>query len=198
YHFNDKYYMFYSTEAHLAIAVSDDPKGPFKGYNDSFLREHKSIDHHLFIDEDGTKYLYFANFKQGLEIWGARLNDDFSIQTKSLTKIIEQSQDWEKSAKEPVGIVNEGPFVVKKEGKYYMTYSGNHYASPDYGIGLAYAESPLGKWTKSPDNPVIQNPKEYVGSGHSSFFTGKDGEMNIVYHVHNSTEKVHPRKVLIS
>lgn len=198
YHLNDKYYMFYSTEEHIAIAVSDDPKGPFKRYNDSYLRDHKSIDHHLFIDDDGSKYLYFANFKEGLEIWGARLNDDFSIRPESLTKIIEQSQEWEKSPKEPVGTVNEGPFIVKKGGKYYMTYSGNHYASPDYGIGLAYAKSPLGAWTKSPENPVLQNPGENVGSGHSAFFTDKEGQLNIVYHVHNSTQEVHPRKVLVS
>ncbi|HLR32069.1 MAG TPA: glycoside hydrolase family 43 protein [Fodinibius sp.] len=199
YHINDKYYMFFSVEEHMAIAVSDHPEGPFVQEEPSVLRGHKSIDHHLFIDEDGTKYLYFANFKEGLEIWGAVLEDDFSsIREETLTRIISRSQDWEKSPKEPVGIVNEGPFVVKKDGKYYMTYSANHYASPDYGIGLAFAEQPLGNWTKSGQNPVIQNPGGLVGTGHSSFFEDKKGDLRIVYHAHFDTAEVHPRKVFIN
>lgn len=199
YHINDAYYMFFSVEEHMAIAVSDSPEGPFIQDEPSVLRDHKSIDHHLFIDEDGTKYLYFANFKEGLEIWGAKLNDDFSsIKEETLTKIISKSQDWEKSPKEPVGTVNEGPFVVKKDGKYYMTYSANHYASPDYGIGLAYADQPLGEWTKSEENPVIQNPDGLVGTGHSSFFQDKEGALHIVYHAHFETTEVHPRKVFMN
>lgn len=199
YKIKGKYYMFFSVEEHIAVAISDSPKGPFVQEEHSVLRDHKSIDHHLFIDDNGTKYLYFANFKDGLEIWGAELADDFSsIKEETLTKILAQSQDWERSQKEPVGSVNEGPFVVKKEGKYYMTYSANHYASPDYGIGLAYADQPLGNWTKSSDNPVIQNPDTLVGTGHSSFFNDKNGSLNIVYHAHFDTSSVHPRKVFIN
>jgi beta-xylosidase len=199
YEINNKYYMFFSVEEHMAVAVSDRPKGPFVQKEPSVLRDHKSIDHHLFIDDDGTKYIYFANFKAGLEILGAELNDDFSsIKEETLTKVLVPSQDWEKSLKEPVGRVNEGPFVVKKEGTYYMTYSANHYASQDYGIGLAHAEKPLGNWTKSADNPVIQNPDTLVGTGHSSFFTDKNGALNIVYHAHHNNSEVHPRKVFLN
>lgn len=199
YDINDKYYMFFSVEEHMAIAVSDSPEGPFVQEEPSVLRDHKSIDHHLFVDEDGTQYLFFANFKEGLEIWAAELEDDFSsIKEETLTKILSQSQGWEKSPKEPVGTVNEGPFVVKREGGYYMTYSANHYASPDYGIGLAYADKPLGDWTKSERNPVIQNPDGLVGTGHSSFFQDQEGALYIVYHAHFDTSEVHPRKVFIS
>lgn len=199
YHIDNQYYMFFSVEEHMAIAVSDNPEGPFVQEEPSVIRDHKSIDHHLFIDEDGTRYLYFANFKDGLEIWGAELKEDFSsIGEETLTKIISQSQEWEKSPKEPVGTVNEGPFVVKRGDKYYMTYSANHYASPDYGIGLAYADQPLGEWTKSEENPVIQNPGGLVGTGHSSFFRDKEGALYIVYHAHFDTSVIHPRKVFIN
>lgn len=199
YRIGDTYYMFFSVEEHMAIAVSDSPLGPFVQENPSVLREEKSIDHHLFVDDDGTQYLYFANFKEGLEIWGAEINDDFSsIKEETLTKIISKSQDWEMSRKEPVGTVNEGPYVIKKDDGYYMTYSANHYASPDYGIGLAYADQPLGEWTKSDQNPVIQNPDGLVGTGHSAFFRDKEGELYIVYHTHFSTDEVHPRKVYMN
>lgn len=199
YQLNNKFYIFFSVEEHMAIAVSDSPEGPFVQGEKSVLRDHKSIDHHLFVDDDGTKYLYFANFKDGLEIWGAELRDDFSsIKEETLTKLTEPYQEWEESQKEPVGRVNEGPYVFKKNGKYYMTYSANHFASPDYGIGLAFADKPLGKWIKSEQNPLIQNPDDLVGTGHNSLFRDKDGKRYILYHTHNSREEVHPRKVFFN
>lgn len=199
YEIDGQYYMFFSVQEHMAIAVSDSPEGPFVQDDPSVLRDQKSIDHHLFVDDDGTRYLYFANFKDGLEIWGAELRDDFSsIKEETLTKIMEPSQNWEKSEKEPVGRVNEGPYILKKDGKYYMTYSANHYASPDYGIGIAFADEPLGEWTKSEQNPLIQNPDDLVGTGHNSLFRDTEGKLHIVYHTHNSTEEVHPRKVFFN
>lgn len=199
YHLNGKYYMFFSVEEHMAIAISDSPEGPFVQKKPSVLRDAKGIDHHLFIDDDGTKYMFFANFKEGLEIWGAEMKDDLSsIKENTLTKLISQSQEWEKSQKEPVGTVNEGPFVIKKDGIYYMTYSANHYASQDYGIGLASSEEPLGEWVKSDLNPVLQNPVGLVGTGHSSLFKSKEGQLHIVYHAHHDTSEVHPRKVFIN
>ena len=196
YKIEGRYYMFFSVEEHMAIAVSHSPEGPFVQKEPSVLRDHKSIDHHLFVAEDGTKYLYFANFKQGLEIWGAELRDDLSsIKEQTLTKLLAPSQKWEKSPKEPVGRVNEGPFVLQRNDKLYMTYSANHYASPDYGIGLASAEEPLGEWTKSEQNPLIQNPRGLVGTGHGMLFRDKGGDLNLVYHAHHDTGEVHPRKV---
>lgn len=100
-----------------------------------------------------------------------------------------------KSQKEPVGRVNEGPYVIKKDEKYYMTYSANHYASPDYGIGIAFADEPLGEWIKSEQNPLIQNPVNLVGTGHNSLFRDKEDKLYIVYHTHFATTEVHPRKV---
>lgn len=199
YHRNGRYYMFFSVEEHIAVATSDHPAGPFTQEEASVLRPHKSIDSHLFVDDDGSAYLYFANFKDGLEIWGARLDDDLmSVDTTTLTRLLTQSQPWERSPKEPVGIVNEGPYVIKRDGQYYMTYSANHFASQDYGIGLARASSPLGNWRKSEQNPVLQNPDSLVGTGHSAFFKDKEGQLHIVYHAHYDTSSVHPRQVYIN
>lgn len=196
YSIEDQYYMFFSVEEHMAIAVSDSPEGPFLQQEKKVLADFKAIDHHLFIDDNGRKYLYFAKFEDGLEIWGAEMEDDFSsIKKETLTQLMRQSQEWEKSQKEPVGMVNEGPYMIKKDGIYYMTYSANHYASQDYGIGLASAEEPLGEWIKSESNPVIQNPDGLTGTGHSSFFNDKGGKLHIVYHAHFDTTEVHPRKV---
>ena len=50
--------------------------------------------------------------------------------------------------------------VFKNSDTYYMTYSCNHYSDPNYGIGYATAKTPLGMWTKSPDNPILSRNLE--------------------------------------
>lgn len=119
YRIQDKYYMFFCVEEHMAIAESDSPDGPFTQKNPDVLADFNAIDHHLFTDEDGTRYLYFAKFEDGLEIWAAEMGiDPFSINEETMTRLLWQSQEWEKSQKEPAGVVNEGPFVVKRDNKY--------------------------------------------------------------------------------
>lgn len=96
---------------------------------------------------------------------------------------------WEQHAG-TVGVeVNEGPAVLKRGGKIYVTYSGSGCWTPDYALGLlsANASSNLldpSSWHKSV-NPVFHGGSasgEY-GTGHNSFFTSPDGRQTwIVYH----------------
>lgn len=195
YELDGTFYMFFSVQEHLGLATSTSPKGPFTQQEQKYMAEYNAIDHHLFIDDDGTKYIYFVRFTNGNEIWVGELTDELTIKEETLRPILHQSQEWEKSPKDPVGVVNEGPTVVKHEGLYYMVYSANHFASPDYGLGLAYADNPLGPWIKDETNPFLQNPEGITGTGHSAFFTDKDENLYMVYHAHNSYEGVQPRKV---
>ena len=94
--------------------------------------------------------------------------------------------------------VNEGCFVIRRNGTYYMTYSANSYESPFYGIGCATADSPLGPWTKYDRNPLLQNPGELVGVGHSALFRDKAGNLKIVFHAHKSKGAIHPREMYIT
>ena len=93
--------------------------------------------------------------------------------------------------------VNEGPFVVKRDGIYYMTYSANSYESPSYGVGLATAVSLTGQWEKSADNPILQFAGSLEGVGHHALFKDADGKDRIVFHSHNSPGKIHPRIIHI-
>ncbi|MCK4966664.1 family 43 glycosylhydrolase, partial [bacterium] len=91
---------------------------------------------------------------------------------------------------------NEGPFILKHSGTYYMTYSANHYRHPFYGIGYATANSPMGPWEKSRDNPLVaQNPEiDVAGPGHNSITTSPDGEeLFMVYHTHADAKKMRGR-----
>lgn len=206
YYLNGKFYMFYSAEEKISVAESVSPLGPFTQAADKqkpFHENIKEIDTHLFIDDNGKKYLYFVRFTNGNEIWVAELNDDmYSIKETTIKRCIGATvglQAWEKSTAEPQpnAKVNEGPFVLKRNGWYYLTYSANHYENPNYGVGYAFSKSPLGPWTKYAGNPILIGNSQIKGVGHHSFINTSDKCQYIVYHSHNSMTAVQPRKLAI-
>ncbi len=202
YYLNGKFYMFFSAEEELCVAESSSPLGPFtQSIQTPFHTNVKEIDSHLFIDDDGKKYLYFVRFTNGNEIWVAELNDDLkSIKETTLKRCIGASnglQTWEQSTLEPYpgSKVNEGPFILKHNGWYYLTYSANHYQNPNYGVGYATSKSPLGPWTKYSGNPILIGNSKISGTGHHSFVNIGPGCQYIVYHSHLSPTVVSPRKL---
>ncbi|MBP6196088.1 MAG: glycoside hydrolase family 43 protein [Fermentimonas sp.] len=196
YFINGKFYMYYSAEEHMCVATSDSPLGPFvQDIKQPMLPGEKTIDNTLFIDEDGTPYLFFDRFNDGLNIWVAELEDDLkTIKKETLHPCIHVSQEWE----EVWPRVNEGAFVIKQNGTYYMTYSANSYESQYYGIGCATATDIMGEWTKYSHNPLLQIPGNLYGVGHSSMFKDNDGNWRIVFHAHQSENEIHPRNMFIS
>lgn len=188
--------MYYSADEHICVASSDSPLGPFKQtVQEPMIAGEKCIDNSLFLDEDGTPYMYFDRFNDGLNIWVAELEEDLqTIKTSTLTPCIHVSQEWE----EVWPRVNEGAFVVKHKDTYYLTYSGNSYESPFYGVGFATADNPYGPWKKFEGNPILQKPQDLVGVGHSAMFRGKDGQLKMVFHAHHSSDRIHPRAMYIA
>lgn len=193
---NNKFYMYYSTEEHICVATSDSPLGPFIQAEKKPMREEKSIDSSLFVDEDGTPYIYFVRFTNGNVIWAAELEKDWeTIKEETLTQCIEASEPWETS----MGKVAEGPSLTKQNGVYYLIYSANHYESQNYGVGYATSDSPLGEWKKSNTNPIFQKPQEHLaGVGHGAMFLDKEGKSKYVFHSHFDTTKIHPRLMHIT
>ncbi|MDU1889103.1 MAG: family 43 glycosylhydrolase [Dysgonomonas sp.] len=192
----NKFFMYYSVDEHICVATSDFPLGPFvQEKKEPMMTGEKCIDNSLFIDDDGKAYLYFDRFNDGLNIWVAELENDLqTIKKSTLTKCINVSQAWE----EVWPRVNEGAFVTKHKDIYYLTYSGNNYQSPFYGVGYATATSPMGPWTKYEKNPIFQNPEDLVGVGHSAMFKDKKGQLKIVFHAHHDKVNVHPRAMYIA
>lgn len=195
YAINGRFYMYFSAEEHINAAVSDSPLGPFKQTKQAPMLESKAIDNHLFIDEDGKPYIYFVYFKDGLSVWVAELNEDLlTLKPETMAECIRPTQPWERKE----GRVNEGPYVIRHEGRYYLFYSGNGYTSQEYGVGFAVADHPTGPWEKFEGNPILQSPDTLRGVGHGAFFKDKKGDLHYVYHAHNSRQKVHPRMVYIN
>jgi beta-xylosidase len=202
YFLNGKFFMYFAVQERLAVAESDSPTGPFiQKEKKPFEPDHLKIDPHLFVDDDGTKYFYFVRFNNGNEIWVAKLNDDLrSIDESTMTLCIATSQDWENSRLEPFPghRINEAPFVLKRKGIYYLTYSANHTVNPGYGVGYATSDHPMGPWKKVKENPILSRDGRTInGPGHHSFIQSPSGHLYIVYHTHFNMEKMQPRKLAI-
>ena len=199
YNFDGTYYMYFSANEHLYAATSTSPTGPFiqvGSYQmEPLLGSEKCIDSSVFTDDDGKQYMYFVRFTDGNCIWSVELADDHITPVEGTLKhCFSVSQAWENV----LGRVNEGPNMIKYDGKYYLTYSGNDYQSPNYGVGYATSSKPQGNWSKYTRNPILQKGFGLVGTGHHSLFTDKDGILRMVFHAHNNSTTVHPRLMYIA
>jgi GH43 family beta-xylosidase len=196
----NRFYMFYSVDEHICVASATKPEGPFvQDERRPIVPGEKGIDTSLFIDDDGTPYLYYVRFTGGNVIWVAEMNDDLkSIKTETLTRCISAESQWERIQ----GTIAEGPSMLKKGDTYYLIYSANHYESKDYAVGYATASSPLGPWKKYSGNPILRRDKPaaagLVGTGHGAPFVGADGNYRYIYHAHASTSSVGPRTSYIN
>jgi GH43 family beta-xylosidase len=198
---NGKYFMHYSARwsknqsLRIGVAIADSPQGPFQ---DAFNRPmfdfgYAAIDGHVFFDQDGRSYFYYArdcseNILDGRHeshLYVAELNDDLVSFKNEPILIAKPEQEWElRSGTE--WRWNEGPFVLKRDGNYYLMYSANCYASRDYAVGYAVANSPVGPFLKAAHNPILfSSVPEISGPGHNSVIASKNGkELFIVYHIH--------------
>ncbi len=191
-----KFYMLITADEHLGLAVADSPLGPFVP-QDGFLFE-KSIDGHIYFEGDDM-YIYYVSWRKDHDyaLWGCKMNDDMITPDLSTEKLLVK-------AKEPyecyINGVVEAPYVLKKDGKYFLTYSASHYESPFYSVCYAVSDSPLGDFIKYEKNPILVGDNKTVnGIGHHCITYSKDkSRMFIVYHTHNDVKNIHPRNISIS
>lgn len=187
YEYNNMFYMFYVIDEHVCVAQSTSgPQGPFAQRERKPLTpDEKNIDPHLFVDDDGTPYLYFVRFTGGNVIWVAEMEKDLrSIKKNTLTECIKATDQWETKQ----GTICEGPSIIKRNGTYYLLYSANHYQCKDYAVGYATSDSPMGPWKKYEGNPILRrdNPAAggLAGVGHGAPFQCPDGTWKYIFHAH--------------
>ncbi|MCG3729490.1 glycoside hydrolase family 43 protein [Vibrio cincinnatiensis] len=89
--------------------------------------------------------------------------------------------------------VNEGPSVIHRHGKFWLTYSASA-TDENYCMGLLYADEGSDlldphSWHKSAQ-PVFQTnwDKKVYGPGHNSFTQDEQGRDLLVYHARDYTE----------
>jgi len=165
-YWNGRFYMYTSPSGHgHYVLASENPIGPFEKITGNVGH---NIDGSVLIDDDGQWYFYWAD-DQG--ILGCRM--DSPTQFGQAVSTGAYMHGW-----------TEGPFVMKRGGKYHMTYTGNHYLSRGYRINAAVSDDPLCGYTDNERNPIIIHTEgKGVGLGHSSTVLGPDlHTYYIVYH----------------
>ena len=88
--------------------------------------------------------------------------------------VLTNDLDWE-------GHLIEGPFVTRQNGRYWLFYAGNDFATPFYGIGVAVADHVLGPYTKQGE-PLLKSTREWTAPGHASVAPGFNGEPQLFFH----------------
>jgi hypothetical protein len=88
--------------------------------------------------------------------------------------VLTNDLDWE-------GHLIEGPFVTVQNGRYWLFYAGNDFATPSYGIGVAVADHPLGPYAKQGE-PLLKSTREWTAPGHASVAPGLSGEPQLFFH----------------
>ena len=71
----------------------------------------------------------------------------------------------------------EGPWVIKRNGIYYLEYSASGTQWKTYAEGYYTATSPLGPYTYAANNPLLQKTEGLVtGTAHGSIVKGPDDQ----------------------
>jgi hypothetical protein len=179
---------FYLTGNSDHVFVADHPLGPYTdlglfkntgpvedGWNGGF-------DTKIFVDDDNQPYLFWPG--RGISgIYGVRLDP------KDLTRFagkpthlfgFNPMHAWERYGEmnEYPGVAwIEGPWIIKRNGVYYLEYSASGTQWKTYAEGYYTATSPLGPYTYAPNNPLLRKTEGLVtGTAHGSIVQAPDGE----------------------
>ncbi|EKE72316.1 alpha-N-arabinofuranosidase [Gallaecimonas xiamenensis 3-C-1] len=145
----------------------------------------------------------FSHQGQLYYLWAQKAND---IAGNSNLYIAKMDKPW-RIASEPVlltkpefdwecrgFLVNEGPAVLHRNGKFFITYSASA-TDENYAMGLLWADENSDlldpkSWTKSQSPVLVSAPEHKIfGPGHNSFTLGEDGQTDLlVYHARTYTE----------
>ena len=114
YYLNGQFYMYYSADEHICVATSQSPLGPFVQDVKQPMFADKAIDNSLFIDDDGSAYLFCVRFTDGNAIWMAELESDYKTIKANTWRLCftANTSGWESDW----GKIAEGPFCIKHEG----------------------------------------------------------------------------------
>lgn len=156
-------------------------RGQLKTNWESFALDATTFEHR------GTRYLAWAQKDQKIKgntnLYLAKMDSPTSI-TGAQTMLSKPDLPWEQIRY----WVNEGPAVLVRNGRVWMTYSAAG-TGAEYCLGLLSADEKAdlldpASWTKSPTPVFTTNEANGVfGPGHNSFTKSSDGQADLlVYH----------------
>lgn len=195
---DNKWYIYYTAKysgegqrTYVIENSSDDPMSGtwvHKGKIYDSQNDFTSIDGTV-LTTNGKNYFIWSGVAKASDGWRpqrlyiALMTNPWTLQPGRVL-LSSPLYSWEKD-----GNVNEGPAMIKHNGKIFLTYSANGCDTPNYLIAMLYMTeggNPMNAalWTKH-DQPLFTKfpGRDVYGPGHHSFFSSPDGkETWFVYH----------------
>ncbi len=163
----------------IAVATSNSPTGPF---TDPLGKPLASgawgyIDPSAFVDDDGQAYLYWGN----PGCFYAKLNKDMISFDGNIVEIEQTEENFGGPIKPEKGVkykdlYEEGPFIYKKNGKYYLLYAAG--GVPEH-LSYSMSDSPTGPWKYMGKIMYEEDIKSFTNHPAAFEFKGKN---YFVYH----------------
>lgn len=183
------YYYYYSScqnGCSIYGYVSTSPTGPWTSLttnnapiiDPNFMTPVIPLDPNVFRDDDGSYWIYYCTWAGGAGngVGWAKFNPD--MKTFSAKGIIPNSQ---------LPNVFEAPFMLKRNNKYYLTYSIGDCHNASYSVGYSIGNSPNGTFTPGANSPILVTSSDgsVHGPGHHSVIQ-ENNNYYIVYHRHDN------------
>ncbi len=152
-------------------------KGKIQTDYESFSLDATTFAHH------GSRYLVWAQSNQNnnSSLFIARMENPWTLNSQQVM-ISRPEFPWE-----TIGYrVNEGPAVIKRHGRIFISYSASA-TDANYAVGLLSASDTAdlldpSSWHKS-DTPIFRSGNGIFGPGHNQFIKSPDGKHDIlVFH----------------
>jgi len=193
--FRGRYFVYYVGHKQngslcVAVATASRPSGPYRDRGPLVCQEAGSIDPVPVTDESGARYLLWKedgnSRNQPTPIWAQRLSRDGTKLVGEKTELIRNTAPWEAQ-------LVEGPFVVRRNGWFYLFYSGNACCGREcnYALGVARSRRLLGPWEKNPQNPILKGNETWKCPGHGSIVSDQAGRDFLLYHAYQNNDFVY-------
>jgi GH43 family beta-xylosidase len=151
----------------IGAATADDPLGPWVESPGPLVQHPQGVIDATYVeDEAGTPYLVYKidgnAFGQPTPMFAWQLAPDglsFAPGSMPVQILVNDPATWE-------GGVVEAPWLLRRDGLWYLFYSGNVY-DHRYRTGVARSAALTGPYEKH-GAPILANNERWVGPGHGT------------------------------
>ena len=188
------YYLYYSAvpddtsegENCLAVATSESPEGPFEDAGEPVFCSYE-IDPMVYRDPASKKWFMYWGSAGDIAVQPMS-NDLLSLKGEQTTLLL----GWNAPKKDRLPYEHgiEGPFLIRRNGWYFLFYSGDRCCEypPHYAVLVARSRHPnrgfkrIGEVEDRKDSTILTDWGRWKGPGHCSIVPGRTGTDWIACH----------------
>ncbi len=190
---NGTFYIYYTARrksdgrSHIGVASTKNIRDGFTDHGLLLEWTTEAID--AFVLEDGGKlYItwkaYGLDKGKAIELLGAELQSDgLKLKGKAFTLLQADAGGWEAGG-------TEGQAIFKRNGYYYMLYSGNACCGSgcNYQVGVARAKNLKGPWERFSGNPILVGDTAWKCPGHGAVVATPGGRYFYFHHAYSGAD----------